>query len=78
MQTLIHPNVKLKTVSFDNSTFKVKEKLNNSKLSLDCKFYQKVFPIFLASCAFLIFPESPKNSEVVCEKYYSAKACIVW
>ena len=78
MQTLINPNVKLKTASFDHSTFKVKEKFNNSKLGLDFKFYQKAFLILLASCAFLIFPESPKSSEVLCEKYYSTKVCIIW
>ena len=78
MQTLIHSNVKLKTVSFDNSTFKVKEKFNNSKLGLGFKFYQKIFPILLASFAFLIFPESPKSSEVLCEKYHPSQACIIW
>ena len=78
MQTLIQPNVKLKTVSFDHSTFKVKESFNNSKIGLDCKFYQKVFPLLLAFCTFLIFPESPKNAEVLCEKYYSTKACLIW
>ena len=78
MQTLIYPTVKLKTVSFDNSTSKVKEKFNNSKLGLDCKFYQKVLPILFASCVFLIFPESPKSSAILCQKYYSTKACIIW
>ena len=77
MQTLIQPKVKLKTASFDNSTFKVEEKFNNSKIGLDCKFYQKVFPILLASCVFLIFPESPKSFQVLCEKYHSSKACII-
>ena len=78
MQTLMQPNVKPKTASFDNSTFKVKDKFNNSKPGLDYKFYQTVFPILLASCAFLIFPESPKSSEVLCKKYYSTKACLIW
>ncbi len=78
MQTLIHPKVKLKTASFDNSTFQVKEKFSNSKLDLDCRFYQKLFAILLASCAILIFPESPKSFQVLCEKYHSPKACIVW
>ena len=78
MQTLIQPNVKLKTASFDNSTFKLKEKFKKSKLGLDFKFYQKVLPVLIASCAFLIFPESPKSSEVLCKKYYSTKACLIW
>ena len=78
MQTLIQPKVKLKTASFDNSTFKVKEKFTHSKLGLDCRFYQKLFPILLSFCAILIFPESPKSSQVLCEKYHSSKACIIW
>ena len=78
MQTLIQPNLKRRKVSFDNSTLKVKEKFNNSKLGLNCKFYQKVFPLLIASFTFLIFPESPKTSAVLCQKYYSTKACIIW
>ena len=78
MQTLMQPKVKLKPASFDNSTFQVKEKLTHSKLGLDCRFYQKLFPILLASCAILIFPESPKSFQVLCEKYHSIEACLVW
>ncbi len=78
MQTLIQPEVKLKIVCFDNSNSQVKEKSNNPKSALDFKFYQKLFVILLVSCAFLIFPESPKDSEVLCKKYHSTKACMVW
>ena len=78
MQTLIQPEVKLKIANFENSNCQIKENLNNSKCSLDFKFYQKLFAIFLVSCAFLIFPESPQDSEVLCKKYQSTKACMVW
>ena len=78
MQTLIQPEVKLKIASFDNYNCQGKEKLNNSKFGLDFKFYQKLFVILFVSCAFLIFPESPKDSEVLCRKYQSTKACMVW
>ena len=78
MQTLIQPEVKLKITSFDTSTHRVKVKSNNSKLKLDFKFYQKLFLILLTSCVFLIFPESPKESEALCKKYHSTEACIVW
>ena len=78
MQVLRHSELKLKRASFDDSTYQVKEKLNNSKFGLDFKFYQKLFLILIASCIFLIFPESPKDSEILCKKYYSAEACIVW
>ena len=78
MQTLIKPKLKLKTASFDNSNYQVKENSNNLKFGLDFKFYQKLFVILLVSCAFLIFPESPKDSEVLCQKYHSKEACMVW
>ena len=78
MQTLIKPEVKQKIASFDRLTSQVKEKSNNSNFGLDIKFYQKLFVILLVSCAFLIFPESPHDSEVLCKKYHSTKACMVW
>ena len=78
MQTSIKPEVKLKIVGFDNFNSQAKEKLNYSKSGSDFKLYQKLFVILLASCAFLIFPESPQDSEVLCKKYQSTKACMVW
>ena len=78
MQALIHSELKLKRVSFDDSSYHTKQKLNNSKFVLDIKFYQKLFTILLTLCAFLIIPESPKDSEIVCNKYHSTEACIVW
>ena len=78
MQTLIQPEVKQKIASFDRLQSQVKENSNNSKFGLDIKFYQKFFVILLVSCAFLIFPESPQDSEVLCKKYQSTKACMVW
>ena len=78
MQTLIQPQVKLKIDSFDNSNCQVKEKSNNSKFGLDYRLYQKLFVILFASCALLIFPESPQDSEALCRKYQSTKACMVW
>ena len=78
MKTLIQPEVKLKLASFDNSTYQIKEKSNNSKFGLDFKFYQKLFLILLVSCAFLIFPESPQDSDALCKKYHSIEACKVW
>ena len=78
MQTLIQPEVKLKIASFGNSNCQVKEKSNNLKSGLEFKFYQKLFVILFASCAFLIFPESPQDSEALCKKYHSAESCMVW
>jgi len=78
MQALIHSELKLKRDSFDCSSYHVNQKLKNSKLGLDLKFYQKLFVIFLALSSFLIIPESPKHSEILCNKYHSTEACIVW
>ena len=42
------------------------------------KFYQKLFVFFLAFSTILIFPESPKELESICEGYNSRKICNVW
>ena len=78
MQTLIQSKVKLKMVNLDNSTYQVKEKSNNPKNSLDSKFYQKLLVIIFMFCSFLIFPESPQDSEALCKKYHSTEACNIW
>ena len=78
MQTSIQPEIKLKIVGFDNSNSQVKEKSNYSKSGLDFKFYQKLFVIILVSSTFLIFPESPQDSEALCKKYHATAACMVW
>ena len=78
MRTLIQPEVKLKTSSLNNLTYQVKEESSKSKFDLNYKFYQRLFLILLAASIFLIFPESPKNSEALCKKFNSSKACMVW
>ena len=78
MQALIHSELKLKRASFDDSSYHVNQKLKNSEFGLDFKFYQKLFLILIASCIFLIFPESPKDSEILCKKYHTPEACKVW
>ena len=78
MQTLIQSKVKLKIASLNNSTFQVNEKSRNSKFGLNLEFYQKLFLILLTLCVFLIFPEFPKEAEVLCRKYHSEDACIIW
>ena len=78
MQTFIQPDVKLNIAILRNSNSYIKEKSNNSKSGFDFKFYQTLFVIILTSCAFLIFPEAPQDSEVLCRKYQTAEACVVW
>ena len=45
---------------------------------VDFKFYQKLFVFFLAFSTILIFPESPKELQNICESYNSIKKCNVW
>ena len=78
MQTLIKPELKLEITTFENSIYPVKKKSVSTKSGLVLKFYQKLFVILFASCAFLIFPESPQDSEALCKKYNSIEACVVW
>ena len=78
MQALIQPKVKLEKGNLVNSTYQNVGKQSNSRIGLDLTFYQKLFPLFFTFCLFLIFPESPQNSEVLCKKYHSSEACFVW
>ena len=45
---------------------------------VDTKFYQKLFVVFISLSAILIFPDSPKNLENICESYNSRRICNVW
>ena len=78
MHALTYSELKEKRASFDDLTYQDKEKLNYSKSSVDVKFYQKLSVVILTLFSFLIIPESPKDSEVLCRKYHSVEACIVW
>ena len=46
--------------------------------SVNFKFYQKLFVFLIAFSTILIFPESPKELENICEIYNSRKICNVW
>ena len=74
----MNSELKLKKTNFDNSTYRFKEKLNHSKSFVDLKLYQKLPLLILTLFLFLIIPESPQDSEILCKKYNSLAACIVW
>ena len=78
MKTLIKSQSKYKISSFDQSTFQDREKPINSRITSGFRFYQKLFIIFLTLSTFLIFPESPKDSDILCKKYYTDEACTIW
>ncbi len=75
MKTAIKPYVKSKTFcSSKNSTSIEKQE----KSFVDFKFYQKLFGVLISLSTILIFPESPKELENICENYYSSRICNIW
>tara|TARA_B100001248_G_scaffold52919_1_gene34614 strand:- start:107 stop:334 length:228 start_codon:yes stop_codon:yes gene_type:complete len=61
------------------STSKSYTRLRDKEINLiDLKFYQKLFVVFISMSTFLIFPESPKELENICETYNSRNLCNVW
>ena len=75
MKTALKPDLKSKTFLVSKSYPRLLEK----EVSLvNFKFYQKLFVFFLVFSTILIFPESPKELENICESYNSRKICNVW
>ncbi len=67
----------LKSKSFCSS--KSYTPLNEKKISsFDVRFYQKLFVILISFFTILIFPESPRELENICEKFNSRELCNVW
>ena len=75
MKTAIKPDLKSKTFCVSKSYPRFVEK---EVSSVSLKFYQKLFVFLSAFSTILIFPESPKELENICEDYNSRKICIVW
>ena len=75
MKTALKPDLKLKPFFIIKSYPRLIEK----EVSLDnFKFYQKLFIFLISISTILIFPESPKELESICETYNSRKICNVW
>ena len=75
MKTAFESDLKSKTFTISKSYPRLVEK----KVSLvSFKFYQKLFVFLISFSTILIFPESPKEMENVCESYNSRKICNVW
>ena len=74
MKTALKPDFKAKTFFVSKSYPRLIEK----EVSLaNFKFYQKLFVFLIAFSTILIFPESPKELENICESYNSRKICNV-
>jgi len=75
MKTALKSDLKSKTFCISKSYPRLVEK----EVGLvNFKFYQKLFVFLLAFSTILIFPESPKELENICESYNSIKICKVW
>ena len=75
MKTVLKPELKLKTYCISKSYSRLKEK----EISfVNFKFYQKLFVLLISFSTILIFPESPRDLENICESYNARKICNVW
>ncbi len=75
MKTAFEPDVKSKTFCISKSYHLPVEK---EVTLVNSKFYQKLFVFIISFSTILIFPESPKELENICETYNSRKICNVW
>ena len=74
MKTAFEPDLKSKTFCISKSYSLLVEK----EVSLvSFKFYQKLFVFLISFSTILIFPESPKELENICQTYNSKKICNV-
>ena len=75
MKTVFKPELKLKTYCISKSYSRLKEKETSF---INFKFYQKLFVLLISFSTILIFPESPRELENICESYNARKICNVW
>ena len=75
MKTAVKPNLKSETFCDSKSYTPWREKDNNI---VDFKFYQKLFVVIVSLSTILIFPESLRELENICESYNSSNLCNVW
>ena len=75
MRTAVKTDLKSKTLLDNKSFISLREK---ETILVDFKFYQNIFVFLISFSTILIFPESPKELENICESYNSRKICNVW
>ena len=75
MKIAVKPGLQSKTFCSSKSYNRLTEK--EIKL-VDFKFYQKLFIVLISLSTILIFPESSRELENICENYNSKKSCLVW
>ena len=75
MKTAVKTDLKLQTFFIKKSYVR----FTGKEISLvNYKFYQKLFILLISFSTILIFPESPRELENICESYNSRKICNVW
>jgi len=75
MKTALKSDLKLKTYCISKSYSRLTEK----EISIiNLKFYQKLFALLISFSTILIFSESPKELENICESYHPKEFCNVW
>ena len=75
MKTAVKSDLKSQTFYISNNYARLREKETRS---FDLRFYQKLFVLLISLSSILIFPESPRELENICESYNSKKICNVW
>ena len=75
MKTAFEPDVKSKTFCISKNYPRLLEK---EITFVNFKFYQKLFIFLMSISTILIFPESPRELENICESYNSTKVCNLW
>ena len=75
MKTVLKPDLKSKTFCISKSDPRLIEK---EVCLVNFKFYQKIFVVLISLFTILIFPESPRDLENICEIYNSRKLCNIW
>ncbi|MBO8241060.1 transcription factor TFIID [Prochlorococcus marinus XMU1410] len=75
MKLTLEPVLKSKTFCISKSYPRFVEK---EVRLVNFKFYQKLFVFLISFSTILIFSESPKELENICESYNSRKICSSW
>ena len=75
MKTALKPDLKSKSFCVSKIYPRFVEK---EVISVNFKFYQKLFVFLISFSTILIFPESPRDLESICEIYNPSKLCNVW
>ena len=75
MRTAVKPDFESKTFCISKNYIRLKDKEISS---VNFKFYQKLFILLVSFSTILIFPESPRELENICESHNPRDLCNVW